>query len=143
MRWIDIVNSVHTALIKQGVSIEKAKVGDFEFGGLDRTEAIKTNVDKNTGAIVIVDAKAWYISDVPTTAGVKPSITWREFANHIEETCLKHGILPSDIAIEHLEIRPKSVDDLSIFVDTKFNQLSITDGEDRINGSKLGDLLDQ
>jgi len=96
---------------------------------------------KKTGAIVIVDAKLWFGADTPSTHGVEPTITWREFANHIEETCLKHGILPLDIAIEHLEIRPKNVNDLNIFVDTKFNQLSITDEEDRINGSKLSDLI--
>lgn len=143
MKWTDIVNSVHTALISSGVSIEKARVGDFEFGGLNRTQAIKTNVDKKTGAIVIVDAKSWFGVDAPSTDGVEPTITWREFVNHIENVCLKHSILPSNIAIEHLEIRPKDVSDLSIFVDTMFNQLSITDGEDRINGSKLADLIDQ
>jgi hypothetical protein len=141
IKWLMLVNSVHKTLIENKVNLADARVGDFEFGGLELTENVKSNINKDTGAIVIVDARTFIGTDKPSTHGAKPTITWVEFVNHIEQKCLSNGILPSDVAIDHLEIRPNDINALSIFVDKKFKTLSITDREGRINGSKLSDLI--
>jgi len=141
IKWLKLVNSVHQTLIDNKVNIADARVGDFEFGGLEVTENVKSNINKDTGAIVIVDAIALIGGDKPSTHGVKSTITWNEFVNYIEQICLNNGLLPSDVAIDHLEIRPKELNDLSIYVDMTYKTLSITDSESRINGSGLSELL--
>lgn len=141
IKWLEVVNAVHVSLIENGVSLSDARVGDFEFGGISITHSVLVNVDKDTGAIVILDASAHAKGVTPSTHGVKPTITWLDFVAWVEGKCLDGGFLPSETAISHLEIRPGHVSELSAFVDADFKALCITDTEERINGSPLSDLM--
>ena len=138
--WREVVSEVHRALIGSKISIHGLRVGDIEFGALEVTQAVRCGIDEKTASLVVVDA-AGMIGDAPVaTAGVKPGLRWLEFQAYIEEQCIVNGLLPSEIGISHLEVRPKLVTDLSIYVDKRFKQLCITDEEDRINGMPLGQL---
>lgn len=141
IKWLEVVNAVHASLLKNKVSLRDARVGDFEFGGISVTHAVLVNVDKDTGAIVILDASAHKEGTIPSTNGVKPTISWLEFVGWVEEQCLVGGFLPSETAISHLEIRPGHVSELSVFVDDTFKTLCITDTEERINGLSLTSLV--
>lgn len=138
--WREVVSEVHSALIDSNVSIHDLRVGDIEFGALEVTQAVRCGIDEKTASLVIVDADGINEDEAVATAGVKPGMRWLEFQSYIEQQCILNGILPSEVAISHMEVRPKLVTNLSTYVDTQFKQLCVTDEEDRINGMPLGQL---
>lgn len=138
--WREVVSEVHSALIGSNVSIHDLRVGDIEFGALEVTQAVRCGIDEKTASLVIVDADGINEDEAVATAGVKPGMRWLEFQAYIEQQCILNDILPSEVAISHMEVRPKLVTNLSTYVDTQFKQLCVTDEEDRINGMPLGQL---
>lgn len=135
IKWEKVVNSVHQSLINNNVSIYDATIGDFEFGALRPTYEVLVAVNKISGAIEMIDAHGLSITAVSANPKIKGNIKWLDFVAWIEDQCLTNGLLPSEVKIDHLEIRPVNLSDIRIYVDKTFKTLSITDGGSRINGS--------
>ena len=142
IKWTALVDTVHKHFIEAGICPVDASVGEFEFGGLSVTTSVYCTTNPDTGAILLLDESSLPFGGIQGRYNGKRGLDWFTFVNFIENLCIKRGILPSEVSISHLEVRNlQCVTELSIFVDERFKNLCITDPEDRINGTKLEDIL--
>ncbi len=142
IKWTTLVKTVHKQLIASNVSLLNASVGEFEFGGLQVTSNVLCSVNAKTGALLILDKAALPKGVLEGHYTGKAGLDWFTFTNHIENLCASKDILPSEVRIDHLEVREiHCVSELSIFIDTTYKTLSITDTGQRINGTNLADII--